>query len=142
MHIQGTPRNMQHNPSYKALIPEIMDYLRESIESAHRAGIDDSHIILDPGIGFGKSYLHNIVILNRLSEFSTLGYPLLIGVSRKAFLGKILGNAPVSARLEATIAAVVIAAYNGAQMVRIHDVQEIAKAVRVADAIRLERITE
>lgn len=139
MHIKGTPRDMQINPSYEALTPEIMDYLRESIGTAHDAGISDSHIVLDPGIGFGKTYDDNLRILNRLAEFATLGYPLLIGVSRKAFLGKILNNAPATARLEGTAAATAIAVYNGARIVRVHDVKELAKTIRVVDAIRLER---
>ncbi|NLI30157.1 MAG: dihydropteroate synthase [Nitrospiraceae bacterium] len=142
MHIRGTPRDMQINPVYEAMIPEIMDYLRESIALARAAGVADSHIMLDPGIGFGKTFEQNLMILNRLDEFTELGYPLLVGVSRKAFLGRILGNAPVTERLEATAAAVAIAAYNGAHVVRVHDVKEISKTLRVIDAIRLEQIGE
>ncbi len=91
MHIRGIPRDMQINPSYEAMIPEIMDYLRESIALAHTAGVADSHILLDPGIGFGKTFEQNLMILNRLDEFTELGYPLLVGVSRKAFLEKSSG---------------------------------------------------
>lgn len=140
MHIQGTPGNMQINPSYEAMLPEIMDALRESIDLARSAGIANACIILDPGIGFGKTYEHNLKIINQLDAFTGLGYPLLIGVSRKAFLGKILGDAPPTDRLEGTAAAVAIAAYNGARIVRVHDVKEMAKVVRVVDAIRLEQI--
>lgn len=142
MHIRGIPRDMQINPSYEAMIPEIMDYLRESIALAHTAGVADSHILLDPGIGFGKTFEQNLMILNRLDEFTELGYPLLVGVSRKAFLGKVIGNAPATQRLEATAAAVAIAVYNGAGIVRVHDVREISRIVRVVDAIRLEQIGE
>lgn len=142
MHLRGTPLDMQLNPSYEAVIPEIMDYLRESIAIAHAAGVADSHIMLDPGIGFGKTFEQNLLILNRLDEFTALGYPLLVGVSRKAFLGKIIGNAPVTERLEATAAAVAISVYNGAGIVRVHDVREISRTVRVVDAIKLEQIGE
>jgi dihydropteroate synthase len=142
MHIKGTPRDMQINPSYEALIPEIMDALRASIGIARAAGIADASIMVDPGIGFGKTYEHNLLIINRLNELTSLGYPVLIGVSRKAFLGKILENASTSDRLEATAAAIAIAAYNGARIVRVHDVKEMTKIVRVVDAIRLERIGE
>jgi dihydropteroate synthase len=138
MHIKGTPKNMQMNPAYDALIPEIMESLRESMAIARDAGITDDNIVLDPGVGFGKTFSHNLEILNRLDEFTLLGRPLLIGVSRKAFIGKILGDAPPAARLEGTLAAVSVAVYNGADIVRVHDVRETAKVVRIVDAIRRE----
>jgi dihydropteroate synthase len=136
MHIKGTPRDMQKNPVYKALIPEIMDYLRGSIWKALDAGVAQEKIIIDPGIGFGKTFAHNLEILKNLSEFAALEKPILIGVSRKAFIGHILGGAPPSERLEGTLAALAIAVANGADIVRVHDVEEAAKAVKVADAIR------
>ncbi|HTZ19062.1 MAG TPA: dihydropteroate synthase [Dissulfurispiraceae bacterium] len=141
MHIKGTPRDMQINPVYEALIPEIMDYLRESIRIATDAGIDEKRIIIDPGIGFGKTFDQNLQILNRLDEFSTLQKPLAIGVSRKAFIGKILGGAPPDERVEGTAAAVAISILNGAHIIRVHDVREMAKVARVADAIKKERMT-
>lgn len=142
MHIKGTPKNMQVNPEYEALIPEILDYLRESIKLAVDAGIKEDMIIIDPGIGFGKTFEHNLQILKDLHEFTLLEKPLLIGPSRKAFLGKILGNAPTSERLEGTAAAVAISIMNGAHIVRVHDVKEMVKVARVADAIRMGMIPE
>ena len=142
MHIKGTPKNMQVNPEYEALIPEILDYLRESIKLAVDAGIKEDMIIIDPGIGFGKTFEHNLQILNDLHEFTLLEKPLLIGPSRKAFLGKILGNAPTSERLEGTAAAVAISIMNGAHIVRVHDVKEMVKVARVTDAVRMGMIPE
>jgi dihydropteroate synthase len=136
MHIQGRPRDMQKNPVYEALIPEIMDYLRESIRVAADSGIDENKIIVDPGIGFGKTFDHNLQILKHLDEFTALEKPVAIGVSRKAFLGRILGGAPAMERLEGTAAAVAISIINGANIVRVHDVKEIAKVAKVADAIK------
>ena len=136
MHIKGTPRDMQTNPVYEALIPEIMDYLRTSIRMAVEAGIQEDMILVDPGIGFGKTFDHNLQILRDLSEFATLGKPIAIGVSRKAFLGKILGGVPASERLEGTAAAVAISIMNGANIVRVHDVKEMSKVAKVADAIK------
>lgn len=133
MHIKGTPRDMQANPQYEALIPEIMDYLREGIRIAEGAGINK--IIIDPGIGFGKTFDHNLEIIKNLAEFALLEKPVLIGPSRKAFIGHILGGAPPQERLEGTLAAVTASILNGANIVRVHDVKETAKAVRVADAI-------
>lgn len=136
MHMRGTPKNMQMSPAYEALIPEIMDSLRQSIGIALDAGIPVENIIVDPGIGFGKTCNHNLEILDRLEEFTLLSRPLLVGVSRKSFIGRILEDAPPSGRLEGTLAAVAVAVYNGANIVRVHDVKEAAKVVRVVDAIR------
>jgi dihydropteroate synthase len=140
MHIKGTPRNMQLSPTYEALIPEIMDYFRICIRLALKFGIREDMIILDPGIGFGKTFDHNLEIINNLHEFTGLEKPLLIGPSRKAFLGKILGDATPDKRLEGTAAAVAISIIKGANIVRVHDVKEVAKVVRVADAIKIEKI--
>lgn len=136
MHIKGTPKNMQVNPEYEALIPEILDYLRVSIRLAVDAGVEEDMIIIDPGIGFGKTFEHNLQILKDLHEFTLLEKPLLIGPSRKAFIGNILGNASTSGRLEGTAAAVAISIMNGAHIVRVHDVKEMAKVARVTDAIK------
>lgn len=140
MHIKGTPKEMQVNPTYKALIPEIMDYFRAGIRLAAQSGIPDNMIILDPGIGFGKTYEHNLEIINDLEQFSMLGKPLLIGPSRKAFLGKILGDLPAHERLEGTAAAVAISIIKGAHIVRVHDVKEMARVAKVADAIKRQRV--
>lgn len=136
MHIRGKPKDMQKNTDYEALIPQIMDYLRESIMIAKKAGISDDKIIVDPGIGFGKTFEHNLEIIRNLKEFRLLGKPLAIGVSRKAFIGKILGDAPPSERLEGTAAAVAIAIFNGANIIRVHDISEMSKVAKVADAIK------
>lgn len=139
MHIKGTPENMQQNPCYESLISEIIEYLKDSIEMAEKAGIDPHKIIIDPGIGFGKSLDdgHNLKIINRLSEFKSLGKPILVGPSRKAFIGKIL-DADVTQREEGTAAAVSAAVLNGANIVRVHNVGMIKKVVRVIDAIKNE----
>ena len=140
MHIKGTPRNMQKNPVYEALLPEITDYLREGIRIAREAGISEDKIIIDPGIGFGKTAEHNLEIIHRLQEFTLLEKPLLIGPSRKAFIGKILGDFPAGERVEGTAAAVAISIMNGANIVRVHDVKEMSRVAKVADAIKRMRI--
>ena len=137
MHIKGTPKDMQENPVYEALIPEIMDYLRCSIRLAADSGIPEERVIIDPGIGFGKTVDHNLEIIKNLKEFTLLGRPVAIGVSRKAFIGKLLGGAPATDRMEGTAAAVAVSIVNGAHIVRVHDVREMAKVARVADAIKL-----
>ncbi|MGO9016409.1 MAG: dihydropteroate synthase [Dissulfurispiraceae bacterium] len=137
MHIKGTPKDMQTHPVYEALIPEIMDYLRCSIRLAVDSGIPEDRVIIDPGIGFGKTFDHNLEIIKNLKEFTLLGRPVAIGVSRKSFIGKVLGGAPPSARMEGTAAAVAISIFNGAHIVRVHDVKEMSKVARVADAIKL-----
>jgi dihydropteroate synthase len=141
MHIKGTPRNMQSNPVYAALIPEVIEYLEGSIKKVLDAGVRENMIIIDPGIGFGKTFGHNLTILKNLSEFAALGKPLLVGPSRKAFLGRLLGGAPPHERIEGTAAAVAISIMNGANILRVHDVKEMARVARVADAIRREQVT-
>jgi dihydropteroate synthase len=136
MHIKGTPRNMQVNPVYNALIPEIMDYLGGAIRLAVDSGIRKEKIIIDPGIGFGKTCAHNLEIIRELHEFTSVGNPILIGPSRKAFIGRILGDVAAAGRLEGTAAAVAIAITNGANIVRVHDVKEMVKVVKLADAIK------
>lgn len=141
MHIKGAPKNMQVNPVYEALIPEIMDYLMISIRVAVKSGIAEDKIIIDPGIGFGKTFDHNLEIINNLREFTFLGKPILIGLSRKAFIGKILGDVPVTDRLEGTAAAVAVSIMNGANIIRVHDVKEMARVAKVADAIKREQVS-
>jgi len=134
MHIQGTPRDMQANPRYADVIGEISDYLAEGIARAEAAGIARDQIVVDPGIGFGKKLEHNLEILRRLREFRSLGCPVLVGTSRKSMIGAIL-DLPPDQRVEGTAATVALAIAAGADMVRVHDVKEMARVARVADAI-------
>lgn len=134
MHIKGQPRNMQQNPYYDDLISEIYGYLAESIQLAELAGIKREKIIVDPGIGFGKRLSDNYEILRRLDEFKKLDCPILIGPSRKSFIGNVL-ELPPDQRLEGTIAAVAIGIQNGAHIVRVHDVQEVSRACRIIDIL-------
>lgn len=133
MHMKGNPKNMQKNPQYKDVVADIKKFLKGRIAKARMAGIED--IIIDPGIGFGKTTQHNLQIINRLREFTELKCPILIGTSRKSFIGNITGS-NVSERLEGTLASVAIAVMNGANIVRVHDVKECKRAVQIADAVR------
>ncbi len=132
MHIKGTPNKMQVNPHYSDLVKEIYDYLAEAVDVARKKGI--KQIMIDPGIGFGKTVEHNLELISRLDEFHNIGVPILIGVSRKSFIGKILETA-VEARLEGTAAAVTASIIHGADIVRVHDVREMRRVALVADAI-------
>ncbi len=134
MHIQGTPKNMQQNPTYEDVIGEITDYLKESIQIAVEAGVEREKIIIDPGIGFGKRLEDNLNILKNLKKFSILKCPVLIGCSRKFFIGKIL-NLPAEERLEGSLAALAVAVMNGASLVRVHDVKESKRVAELVDAI-------
>lgn len=136
MHIKGRPKDMQNNPTYEALIPEIMDYFRVSIRLAHKFSIPDNRIIIDPGIGFGKTFDHNLYILKNLKEFKKIGKPIAIGASRKAFIGKILDEPVPSKRLEGSLAVAAISIFNGANILRVHDVKETKKVAKIADAIK------
>jgi dihydropteroate synthase len=136
MHMQGTPRTMQANPRYDDVVREVRDFLAGQMYEAMDAGVAPESIILDPGIGFGKTMDHNLQLLRGLPVLAALGQPLLVGVSRKAFIGKILGGEEPAGRLEGSLAAAVAADLAGANIVRVHDVAETCKAVRVADAIR------
>jgi len=142
MHIKGTPNNMQQNPIYEALIPEILDYLRESVNIAESSGIPRDKILIDPGIGFGKTFEQNLEIIHNLKIFSFLEKPICIGPSRKAFIGKILGTTSTDERLEGTAAAVSASILNGANIVRVHDVKEMVRVAKVADAIMRIKINE
>ncbi len=133
MHMRGTPKNMQQNPVYQDVLGEIKTFFQTQISLAQKAGIHQ--IIVDPGIGFGKTLEHNLQILHHLDTFTTLGCPLLVGPSRKSFIGTITGL-PVNERLEGTIAAMTVAIMNGANIVRVHDVKECKRAIQVVDAIR------
>lgn len=134
MHIKGTPENMQENPEYKNVIDEIYDFLEGRTGMAVDSGIEPEKIIIDPGIGFGKTLEHNLEIINKISEFKTLGYPVMIGASRKSFIGGILGL-PAGERLEGSLAAAVYSVMNGVNVLRVHDVKETLRAVSVAKSI-------
>jgi len=134
MHIKGTPKNMQENPSYTDLIQEISDYLNESKELAEAAGIAEEKIIVDPGIGFGKRVEDNLKILKNLKELAHLGRPILLGVSRKSFIGKVL-DLPTEQRLEGSLACLAVAILNGANILRVHEVKESKRAAQMVDAI-------
>jgi len=135
MHMKGTPRDMQKDPQYRDLIGEILSFFRESISRADAAGVPADKIIIDPGIGFGKSFAHNLDILKGLESFKVLGKPIMVGVSRKSFLGKIL-DLPVDERLEGSIAAALYAVLRGANIVRVHDVAATVRALRTVEAIQ------
>ncbi|MGE4357293.1 MAG: dihydropteroate synthase [Candidatus Omnitrophota bacterium] len=135
MHMKGTPRTMQKRPVYKDLISEIIDYLEESIRLAQKSGVSLENIIIDPGIGFGKTVEHNLIILKNLYQFKILGRPIMVGTSRKSFIGKIL-NLEVGERIFGTIASCVLAVINGANILRVHDVKEVKQAIKLIDAIR------
>ncbi|MCM8779055.1 MAG: dihydropteroate synthase [Candidatus Omnitrophica bacterium] len=134
MHMKGTPETMQKKPEYKNLISEIIDYFKKSIKLAKDAGIREGEIIIDPGIGFGKTVEHNLIILKNLYQFKILGYPILVGTSRKSFIGKVL-NLDVDKRLPGTIASCVLAILNGANLLRVHDIKEVKQAVKLIEAI-------
>lgn len=135
MHMLGTPQTMQRDPRYSDVVREVRDFLAAQMFEAMDAGISQEQIVLDPGIGFGKTRDHNLQLLRGLPALAALGRPLLVGVSRKGFIGAIL-NLKAPDRLEGSIAAAVAAILGGANMVRVHDVGETLRAARVADAIR------
>jgi len=135
MHMKGTPRTMQKNPKYRDVVEEILGFFRKILRTACRAGIERDKILLDPGIGFGKSPEHNLEILRRLNEFRILGRPLAIGTSRKGFIGRTL-NRRVNDRTSGTAATVAAAILRGADVVRVHDVREMTDVARMTDLLR------
>jgi len=134
MHMKGTPQTMQVNPFYEDVIAEISGFFGERMNFVREKGIPAERIILDPGIGFGKRLEDNLRLINELDSFLSLQRPLLIGVSRKSFIGQIL-NLPAEERLEGTIASAVISLMRGAAILRVHDPQAVSRAIRVAEAI-------
>ncbi len=134
MHMQGTPRTMQKSPKYVDVVADISTFLEDRIAIAEKAGIRADRIMVDPGIGFGKNLEHNLEILTRLRELRSLGKAIAIGVSKKSFIGKITGS-PVDDRLGGSLAAAVLAAANGANVIRVHDVAETVQALQVAWSI-------
>ena len=133
MHMLGEPRTMQADPRYGDVVSDVKAFLSERMEAAVRAGVAEERIQLDPGIGFGKTIEHNLELLRRLRELTDLGRPLVIGTSRKSFLGKITGR-DVTERVPATVATCVLAYERGASVFRVHDVAAVADALKVADA--------
>jgi len=135
MHLLGLPMAIPPHPTYTDVVDEIGAHLRQQVEVARAAGIESENIVLDPGFGFGKTVSHNLEILRRLRELTALGYPLLVGTSRKSTIGTVLGGLAPDARLEGTAATVALAIANGAAMVRVHDVKAMALVARMSDAI-------
>ena len=135
MHMQGAPRSMQANPTYVDVVQEVKIFLAERIEFAVAAGIARAQIVIDPGIGFGKALEHNLLLLRRLAEFGDLAVPLLVGPSRKSFIGKVLDVPDPHDRLWGTAAAVACCVVGGAEIIRVHDVREMSQVVRLAAAI-------
>jgi dihydropteroate synthase len=140
MHMKGTPRDMQRDPRYDDLLGEVRAFFEEAISRAESAGVRRERTILDPGIGFGKTVGHNLTLVNRLDEFADLGRPLLVGASRKSFIGKVLGL-EVTERLEGTLAVTALAVARGARIIRVHDVKENVRAVRMAEAVLAASLT-
>jgi dihydropteroate synthase len=134
MHMPGNPRTMQEDPRYEDVVDDIKAFLAARLEFALAAGIDEERIWLDPGIGFGKTLEHNLELLRRLGELRELGRPLVVGTSRKSFIGKVDGS-DVEDRIGGSIASSVLAAAEGADVLRVHDVAEMAQALTVANAV-------
>jgi dihydropteroate synthase len=135
MHMLGTPQTMQQAAQYADVVEEVKLFLMARVKAANEAGIASDRILLDPGLGFGKNRTHNLALLNRLDSLLALRRPLMVGVSRKAFIGKILDR-PIDERVMGTAAAVAVAIMKGARLVRVHDVAPIRDVVRVIEAIR------
>jgi dihydropteroate synthase len=138
MHMRGTPADMQHDPSYHDVASEVAAHLAFRLEAARAAGIARDCVALDPGIGFGKTMQHSLELVARLESLTAFGRPVLVGVSRKSFIGRLLDR-PVDQRLEGSLAAAAVAVFLGARIVRTHDVSSTAPAVRVAEALRAAR---
>lgn len=135
MHMQGTPQTMQEKPQYRDVVAEVRKFLQSRVQFAVSMGVDRAQIIIDPGIGFGKELDHNLALLRGMPALASLGQPILVGPSRKTFIGKLL-DVGSEERLEGSLAAAVAAVLGGANMIRMHDVGEARRAIRIADAIR------
>lgn len=136
MHIQGTPKTMQMNPNYENVVSEVYSFLESSIEKGKHFGL--KQIIIDPGIGFGKNLIHNLTLIQNLTKFKTLNCPIMIGTSNKSFIGQIL-DAKIDERKFGTAASVVVSIMNGANIVRVHDVNEMVQVSKIVDAIRFAK---
>lgn len=135
MHMLGEPRTMQKNPRYDSVVGDIRDFLRERVQACEQAGIQASRILLDPGFGFGKTLDHNLELLARLDELVALGFPVLVGMSRKSMLGKLTGREKPHERVAASVAAHLLAVQRGAAVLRVHDVAETVDALKVLRAV-------
>jgi dihydropteroate synthase len=135
MHMKGAPKTMQQNPTYQDVVKEVADFLKHQSEKVIEVGLESEKIVIDPGIGFGKTLEHNLQLLKNLSSLSALGFPVLVGPSRKSFIGLTLGL-PVEERLEGTLAVIAQCVWEGASIVRVHDVKEALRVVKMVHAIR------
>jgi dihydropteroate synthase len=134
MHLPGSPRDIVEE-AYADVIGDVSTFLGKQIRYAQSCGVNEEQILIDPGIGFGKNAFHNLEILRRLNEFTSLGYPIVVGASRKRFIGKVLGIDDPNDRLEGTAATVALSIQSGADIVRVHDVKQMARVAKVSDAI-------
>jgi dihydropteroate synthase len=141
MHMQGQPRDMQHQPSYHNVIEEVLEFLQARVDAALEAGLLPHQLVLDPGFGFGKTLAHNLELLNRLDQLVGLGYPVLAGLSRKSMLSRILKSEDED-RLAGSLTLAVLACQQGAHIIRVHDVEPTLQALRVLEAAKLERESE
>ncbi len=136
MHMQGAPKTMQDNPTYRDVTSDVTAYLQARIDYARAQGLRPDQLLVDPGIGFGKTVAHNLTLMKRLQEFTSFGLPVLLAASRKGTIGQVLGGLPPEERLEGTLATTAQAVVAGAHMVRVHDVKEHVRLVRMLEAIR------
>jgi dihydropteroate synthase len=135
MHMKGLPRDMQADPRYDDVAAEVRGFLLERAKEAEAAGVAPDKILLDPGIGFGKNLAHNLTLINRLDELAATGYPVVLGTSRKAFIGRLTGVSDASDRVDGTVASSVAGIMKGAKIIRVHDVKAAKRAAAVVDAI-------
>jgi dihydropteroate synthase len=138
MHMLGDPKTMQDDPRYGDVVRDVRAYLSERVETATEAGIDRDRVAVDPGLGFGKTYRHNLELMRDIGAFLDLGVPIVVGPSRKSFIGRALGDLPVDQRMEGSAGAAAWLAGHGAHVLRVHDAAEIVRVLRVVDAIRAE----
>lgn len=136
MHMQGEPTTMQRDPRYEDVVREVKAFLSDRVHACIAAGIARERLLIDPGFGFGKRTRHNLLLLKCLSEFADLGLPILVGMSRKGMIGRVLDGAPLDQRLIGSVAVATIAAWQGVSIVRVHDVRATVEAMRMCDAVR------
>jgi len=137
MHMQGSPETMQNNPQYDDVVSNVRNFLEERMALAVRQGVAEAQIVLDPGIGFGKTDPHNLVLLQRIPDLAVIGRPILIGASRKSFLGRLLGR-EVDDRLAGSLAVATFSVMRGAHILRVHDVKESCDAIGLVDKLRIQ----
>lgn len=136
MHMQGLPRTMQYTPSYKNVVQEVKAFLKDRVNVCMKAGIKQKDIIIDPGFGFGKTLEHNLALFKHLTDFEDLGFPLLVGVSRKSMIGQVLNDAPADERLYGSVALATLAAWMNTNILRVHDVKATADALKLCMAVK------